>query len=1439
LTRVLFVTHDNLGGARPLHPRRAAAAAAAMEYFARSRSVAELGACAFDVDVTSIVRAATAALPATGMLCVPDFTVDTAMNAIELLDPKLDSRSHVRELVPLHARIADGSLPLGGATSAQALAAMDKLLQLEQSWLQGQSLPQSVFTSAYAHPVALQSMRALTGQQPYAPSVGPDFRFNEHPEVVATLAPRPARAVESALAPAQSALQPGSAPFARVSSLLAFTTAGLKSLDSAHRALFAADCAREEDFTSLTFGADCAWCVPAGEAQAMLAAAEAAVWAALPSHEHAAPALARLDAALQPLAAAFRGSWGGAVDPAALPELALTAAGWLRAALEPWCPPAAAAAAATAPPSVGGAGALPTTALTADEAAGLLCRLRFRRVHLAVHALLSFHARLTPPWRRTAAPTARAHGACYDLASVALAARAASALLGVIEATSPLFGGGEPAPETPFAAAPRTGELEHGANPHYAKLLISGHFRVVSHPPLRAVVGLWRRHWAHVHALTQLPAQASHNPHRPYWPVDVRHGVGASGGPDEPDVAGLPRINHGGYAPATVPLKALAAAAEALSGRVPGGTAVPGTPGGFAPGADPGAMADIPASGIVDPPPDWPAALAASSGAAQPRAPPRQHVSLHALLLALEQFSRRSPDALARSWTLLVLLEQAQAHPPAPSEDEQQQQQQQVGSDVEGATQAMSAASLGAVGGGGGAATEGGCQPAAGAPATSCLPVPFLDEYADWRGLHHSSAVVLGTHTLWELAQGALVDAGAHPDLLASVEGRRFVALLERVLAQTLTLLCRSRLRLRRQMDTQLRDWAFVLGECGYLDDVYKSYVAARCAAADAAYIAAGGQHATRTARSGGAAPQHATLEEHRQLAAMRLASPVQAALAQWATGVVRWLQRLHTVIGAESAVFHDDERIALYWHVECMVTALRRGVDRCDGVLALLAALPEPTRRLSAAARAALLATPGGGDLVLHELLPPPPPPPPEGAAPGGQPGEPAAPAAAPVAAAATRGGGGGGGGGDDDDVPRLKPAAPPAKGGGKGRSSSAGGAAGKAAAGAASAKQQEAAQARLLALLDAWLAPARTQLASFFGGSSAASSPSPRLPNRAGVLLDAHAQLCSALLRLLQGAVQLGLLRGLHVHVPPPLRDAVRRHPPSESIRALPCASTLLYAPPHADASVRDPPPSIRCDGRTYDTRWRDVGLVPDAPLPQWHKYVDAMCNTALSRSGAVGWLAEAGGLLRGVQAALAQVLAQAKAALAADGAALGWVAASPAAGSSSGGSGGSGGSGSGGSGGGGKKKGGKKGGGATTATDPLDDDGLTAAALASSASPAPLLPCCTTSWGVLHAGWDAAEAQRLGRVAVANVLALSALGKDVEEVLQELPPQPPPAGAPAPAPATAAPVVNMLDSSVLAWRQRWADAGASLQLGTQYDATYVAVRLQAAARPRGARA
>lgn len=104
-----------------------------MEYYSKNRSAAELSALHFGADVTHTLRAASATLPPDGMLCVEGFMVDLAMNAIELLDPKLDARADYKSLVPVVERLRDGTLPLCELSPMRIQDIMDKELQLEVS----------------------------------------------------------------------------------------------------------------------------------------------------------------------------------------------------------------------------------------------------------------------------------------------------------------------------------------------------------------------------------------------------------------------------------------------------------------------------------------------------------------------------------------------------------------------------------------------------------------------------------------------------------------------------------------------------------------------------------------------------------------------------------------------------------------------------------------------------------------------------------------------------------------------------------------------------------------------------------------------------------------------------------------------------------------------------------------------------------------------------------------------------------------------------------------------------------------------------------------------------------------------------------------------------------------------------------------------------------
>lgn len=82
-------------------------------------------------DVTAALREACAGLTDGGLVGEPDFALADAMNAVELMDAKLDSRAHRPALRPVAELLADGSLPVATLSLREAAGVMDKLLQLQ------------------------------------------------------------------------------------------------------------------------------------------------------------------------------------------------------------------------------------------------------------------------------------------------------------------------------------------------------------------------------------------------------------------------------------------------------------------------------------------------------------------------------------------------------------------------------------------------------------------------------------------------------------------------------------------------------------------------------------------------------------------------------------------------------------------------------------------------------------------------------------------------------------------------------------------------------------------------------------------------------------------------------------------------------------------------------------------------------------------------------------------------------------------------------------------------------------------------------------------------------------------------------------------------------------------------------------------------------------
>jgi Mak10 subunit, NatC N(alpha)-terminal acetyltransferase len=84
------------------------------------------------LDITEELKAAAAALRPGELIAEPAFDLSQGMNALELMDPKLDPG--VRPMpIPVAQRIKDKSLPLHDLSGEQMIAIMDHLVALEVS----------------------------------------------------------------------------------------------------------------------------------------------------------------------------------------------------------------------------------------------------------------------------------------------------------------------------------------------------------------------------------------------------------------------------------------------------------------------------------------------------------------------------------------------------------------------------------------------------------------------------------------------------------------------------------------------------------------------------------------------------------------------------------------------------------------------------------------------------------------------------------------------------------------------------------------------------------------------------------------------------------------------------------------------------------------------------------------------------------------------------------------------------------------------------------------------------------------------------------------------------------------------------------------------------------------------------------------------------------
>uniref|UniRef100_F7AER5 N-alpha-acetyltransferase 35, NatC auxiliary subunit n=1 Tax=Ciona intestinalis TaxID=7719 RepID=F7AER5_CIOIN len=117
------------------------------------------------VDVTQPFSEACEGLKLGELVHEPNFGLYEAMSAIEMMDPKMDAGmlggQAKRQVSSFKERIAEGSIKLNNLIPCELISVMDVCQTCILSWLEGQSLAQTVFTCLYLHETDLIQDRIL------------------------------------------------------------------------------------------------------------------------------------------------------------------------------------------------------------------------------------------------------------------------------------------------------------------------------------------------------------------------------------------------------------------------------------------------------------------------------------------------------------------------------------------------------------------------------------------------------------------------------------------------------------------------------------------------------------------------------------------------------------------------------------------------------------------------------------------------------------------------------------------------------------------------------------------------------------------------------------------------------------------------------------------------------------------------------------------------------------------------------------------------------------------------------------------------------------------------------------------------------------------------------------------------------------------------------
>lgn len=461
---------------------------------------------------------------------------------------------------------------------------------------------------------------------------------------------------------------------------------------------------------------------------------------------------------------------------------------------------------------------------------------------------------------------------------------------------------------------------------------------------------------------------------------------------------------------------------------------------------------DFPFSGVMDGPVAWPGVTGGAS---------RHHASLDALIDALLAFSKRAPDAYVLALASRIVLEVPQRTGEAQNPWDVTRLDHSNSADF--ATHAVNAA--------------------------------------------RASGVVFGTHTLQELMRASIRDHGVHEEMLCCDDVDRLVFMMDKPLQQLFRLLFGSRLRLRRRLDNTLRDWAVIVTECDWLDTAYQDALARRLRVADEAWIENAISHprggkgkaaAAAASSSDGAAllPQ----DEHAHLVALAQTASM-CSLLNWAVLAATRLILTHMDIGVEGSLYHIDEGVCLYWHMEYMFSHMLRHARGRNMASQLRDSVPPCSRMTAATAK---LRMEGTGWRVVEDTATPT-----DAASAAGEP----APDTTTVAAAAP-----------------SAPSAPTAVTATEKR--------GKKGAANAERRRVEAVQAAasdFAEAREAWMAP--------YEAAIQAACSVPALYTREQDIFNAQQCVCRGLFRVQAALQSAGLIRGLHPHTGASSDSSMRR--------------------------------------------------------------------------------------------------------------------------------------------------------------------------------------------------------------------------------------------------------------------------------------------------------